>query len=292
VASIYKSDKGRAIVERQYRAVLQRWPVPNRQLTIPTREGDTFVIVSGEANAIPVVLFHGSGTNSAVWIRDIAEWARPFCVYAVDMIGEPGLSAPSRPALRSEAHASWLDDVWNHLAIARARVVGMSLGGWLALDYAIRRPDRVASLSLVSPSGIGQQNRLLLVKAGLLMMLGQWGVNRSLQLVAGRTIVPREMADALTTRFQHFRPRMERLPIFTDQELASLAMPVQLILGGKDTLIRSAETRARMERCAPNLRLIYLENEGHLLPPQTAAICGFLEATVSEAEIAARRHTG
>lgn len=285
---IYKSDEGRAIVERQYRAVLQRWPVPNRQLTIPTREGDTFVIVSGAANAIPVVLFHGSGTNSAVWIRDIAQWAQTFRVYAVDMIGEPGLSAPSRPSLRSDAHASWLDDVWDHFAITRAHLVGMSLGGWLALDYAIRRPDRVASLSLVAPSGIGQQNRLLLVKVGLLKMLGRWGLNRSLQLVAGRTRMPREMADALTTRFQHFRPRMERLPIRTDQELASLAMPVQLILGGRDTLIRSAETRARMEQCAPNLRLIYLENEGHLLPPQTAAICGFLEATVSEA----LHHTG
>ena len=292
MASIYKSDDGRAILERQYRAVLQRWPVPNRQLTIPTREGDTFVIVSGEANAIPVVLFHGSGTNSAVWLRDIAEWARTFRVYAVDMIGEPGLSAPSRPALRSDAYASWLDDVWNHLAMARAHVVGMSLGGWLALDYAIRRPDRVASLSLVSPSGIGRQKLLLLVKVGLLKMLGQWGLKRSLQLVAGRTSVPREMVDALTTRFQHFRPRIERLPIRTDQELGSLAMPVQLILGGKDTLIRSAETRARMERCAPNLRLIYLENEGHLLPPQTAAIGGFLEAAASRTEIRALHHTG
>ena len=129
MAGIYKSDEGRAIVERQYRAALQRWPVPNRQLTIPTREGDTFVIVSGEANAIPVVLFHGSGTNSAVWIRDIAQWAQTF---------------------------------------------------------------------------------------------------------------------------------------------------------------RSAETRARMERWAPNLRLTYLENEGHLLPRQTAAIYGFLSATVSEA----LHHTG
>lgn len=58
-------------------------------------------------------------------------------------------------------------------------------------------------------------------------------------------------------------------------------MPVQLILGGKDTLIRSAETRARLERCAPNLRLTYLENEGHLLPRQTAAISDFLTTMVS-----------
>ena len=79
--------------------MLQRWPVPNRQLLVPTCQGETFVIVSGESNAMPVVLFHGSGTNSSVWIRDIAEWAQHYRVYAVDMIGEPGLSAASRPSL-------------------------------------------------------------------------------------------------------------------------------------------------------------------------------------------------
>jgi len=99
VAAIYKSEAGRQAVERHYRDVLQRWPVPNRQLLVPTCQGETFVIVSGESNAMPAVLFHGSGTNSSVWIRDIAEWAQRYRIYAVDMIGEPGLSAASRPFL-------------------------------------------------------------------------------------------------------------------------------------------------------------------------------------------------
>jgi hypothetical protein len=46
-----------------------------------------------------------------MWMADVAAWAAHFRVYAIDMIGEPGLSARSRPPLHSEAHALWLDDV-------------------------------------------------------------------------------------------------------------------------------------------------------------------------------------
>ena len=278
MAEIYKSAAGKEAVESLYRRALQRWPVPHRQLLVPTKQGDTFVIVSGESSATPLVLFHGSGTNSSVWMRAVAEWSQHYRVYAIDMIGEPGFSAPSRPPLASDAYAEWLDDVWSGLGLDAASVAGVSLGGWLALDYAIRRPAHVASLSMVSPSGIGRQNHLTLIKAGVLLMLGSWGLRRSLKLIAGNTDVPHETRDFLVTVFRHFRPRMERIPIRTDDELAALRMPVQLILGGHDTLLRSQETRDRMQRLVPQVHLTYVENEGHLLPRQTATIAEFVTA--------------
>jgi pimeloyl-ACP methyl ester carboxylesterase len=283
VAEIYKSKAGQEAVERLYRTVLQRWPVPNRQFTVPTRHGGTFVIESGAANATPLVLFHGSGTNSGAWLGDVPVWAQRHRVYAIDMIGEPGLSAPSRPPFASDAYAEWLDDVWDRLGLASASIVGVSLGGWLALEYATKRPARVASLSLISPSGVGAQNKVLLLKAGLLLMLGPWGLRRALKLVSGRATLPREISDALLLRFRHFRPRMDALPIRTDEELASLKVPVQLIVGGRDALLRSDETRDRMQRAVSNLQLAYLENEGHILPRQTERIAEFLRGAASAA---------
>ena len=278
MASIYKSEAGKQAVEAFYRSALERWPVPHRELIVPTRHGDTFIVASGDEHAPPLVLFHGSGANSIVWIRDITEWARGHRVYAIDLIGEPGLSAASRPPLRSDAYAEWLDDVWNHLGLAAASIVGVSFGGWLALEYAVKRPARVGSLSLVSPSGIGSQNVGTLVKAGLLRMLGPWGLRRSLRLVAGRKGVPVEVSDFVMLVFRNFRPRMEKLPIRTDQELAALTMPVQVIVGRNDSLIRSDETRDRVQRHVRQLRLTYLEGEGHILPRQTRTIAQFLSA--------------
>ncbi len=67
----------------------------------------------------------------------------------------------------------WLDDVLDGLKLERAALVGVSLGGALALDYAVRRPERVDRLALLAPSGIGRQRPGFLVKAILLQLLGR-----------------------------------------------------------------------------------------------------------------------
>src|SRR5438552_13172818 len=109
------------------------------------------------------------------------------------MSGEPGLSAPARPSFASAAYAAWLDDVWSGLGLTAASVVGVSLGGWLALDYAIRRPAHVASLSLLSPGGIGSRNAGFMIKAGLFALFGAWGLRQSVRAVAGRGDIPRPL---------------------------------------------------------------------------------------------------
>jgi hypothetical protein len=124
VTGIYRSAEGKAAIEGLYRAVLQHWPVPYRHVMLPTREGETSVIASGNPHSTPLMLFHGSGTNATSWIRDVGEWSQHYRVYAVDMIGEPGPSAPSRPPLASDRYAAWLDDVWTQLGLNTAHVAG------------------------------------------------------------------------------------------------------------------------------------------------------------------------
>jgi pimeloyl-ACP methyl ester carboxylesterase len=158
-------------------------------------------------------------------------------------------------------------------------VVGISLGGWLGLDFARRRPNRVASLAVISPSGIGRQNHFLLLKVGVLRLFGTWGLLKSLALVSGRTTtLPRPMVDALLMVFRNFRPRMERIPRFTDADLAGLSMPVQVIVGSNDALLNSEETCERVRRSVRNASVISIKDAGHLLPPQTAAVAEFLLA--------------
>jgi pimeloyl-ACP methyl ester carboxylesterase len=75
---------------------------------------------------------------------------------------------------------------------------------------------------------------------------------------------------------QHFCPRRVELPVFSDDALRRLSMPLMAILGGKDVLLDSEETRRRLERNVPHAVIRYLPEAGHVLRGQTSPILDFL----------------
>jgi len=281
MSSIWASDGGRAAVHSRYAGMLGRWPVPCEQRQVPTREGETFVVACGPASAPPVVLLQGSGANAAMWMRDIALWAEHHRVYAVDVIGEPGLSAPSRPALAADAHALWLDDVLQALGLARASFVGVSLGGWIVLDYAMRRVDRVDKIVVISPAGVGRRKPGFMFKAVGLMLLGRWGRRKAMVLAVGPMVgdphpVDREVGALALLISKHFRHRRVNVPTFGDEELKRLTMPVLAIVGAHDALLDSHGTKRRLEQLVPQATVCFLPDVGHVVRDQTAAILAFL----------------
>ena len=279
--NIYKSTSGARAIQDRYVEVLKRWPVASEHLRVPTRQGETFVIASGPPNAPPVLLFQGSGANSALWMKDVPEWAAHFRVFAVDLIGEPGLSAPSRPPLQSDAYALWLDDVMHGLSLTRASLVGVSLGGWLALDYATRRPERVERVALLCPSGVGRQKVGVFFRILPLLLLGAWGRRRVMRMLAGATpanppAIDPQVASLVSLIQKHFRPRRGRIPVLSDEALRRLSMPVMLVVGGCDVFLDSAGSKRRLEAAASRVTVRFLPEAGHLLPAQTRPILEFL----------------
>jgi pimeloyl-ACP methyl ester carboxylesterase len=280
MSRVFRSEAGQRLVHERYRALLQDWPA-HEERRIPTCQGETFVLACGPLQAPPLVLLHGGATTSAMWTRNIGAWAVRFRVYAVDLIGEPGFSAPSRPPWASDAHARWLDDVWRGLALTRAAVAGASQGGWIALDYAIRRPANVQCLALLAPAGVGRVRPSFAFKVAPLLMLGAWGRRKALDLAMG--LLPEEMSAEERDFMRFFEMVMAQFvyrtapfPVFTDAMLRTLTLPVLAVVGGKDAIFRSDETRRRLVTCVPQSRVHYLPAAGHGLTDQTATVLEFL----------------
>ena len=261
--TVYRSPAGQNAIERSYREHLQRWTTPVRQRTVPTREGRTFVLDCGPADAPPAVLLHGAGSNSAIWQADAPRWSLAHRLYMVDVIGEPGLSAPVRPDLNSDAHALWLDDVFDELRIDTAAIVGVSLGGWLATDYAIRRPGRVQRLALRAPGGIGRQRYGAVLAALVLAPFGDRGTRTALRIALGPGTVPDPVIDYMLLIQRNYRPRRDTLPIFSDEQLQAITAPLYVALGAGDRLLNSRDTATRLKRLQPSASVNLLAGTGH-----------------------------
>lgn len=287
MTSIYRSDDARRLVEDQYREFLDSWAMPSVETTIPTRQGDTFVIACGPDQAPPLVLLHGAGFNSTSWRSDVAVLARAHRAYAVDLIGEPGFSAPSRPSLASDAYARWLDDVLDGLGLKEAAFVGASLGGWIALDYALRRPERVTRLALLAPGGIGRQKYGAIIGSVFLVPFGHRGRRAAARLILGPRNDPSNSPDESTLRALHeyllliqrsYFPRRDRLPTFTDDQLRALDVPLLVIAGEKDRMLDSGATARRVREFVPDASVTLLPGAGHIPTGYADAVAHFLRS--------------
>jgi pimeloyl-ACP methyl ester carboxylesterase len=63
---------GKQQILGQYQQILSFWPAPSEFHHIGTEFGDTFVIESGSKEGHPLVLLHGSASNSSMWLGDAA----------------------------------------------------------------------------------------------------------------------------------------------------------------------------------------------------------------------------
>jgi len=280
--TIFKTLNGEHKVRQAYQQLLDRWPVEHDQLFVPTCSGETHVIVCGPDKGSALVLLHGSGSNSARWMSEVPTWSEDRKVVLIDMIGEPGLSSATRPDFKSSGYADWFSDLCEQLGLSQVHLLGESLGGWVALDFAIRRSDGVRSLSLFCPGGIGpMKTGSLVLKTLPFMMFGAWGRRKALEMALGQNPVkaagmsPEQWA-FFELVWREFKPRREKLPLRTDAELKGLSMPVLLVMGERDAMIDAVATEARLKAHAQNIAIHMLPGVGHLLPNQITTVVNFL----------------
>jgi|TARA_Y100000310_G_scaffold341446_1_gene440606 pimeloyl-ACP methyl ester carboxylesterase len=274
--SIYKSPAGEEAIKDHYNSVLADWPVPKEELVIATRHGQTFIIACGNENGPPLILLHGSGSNSAMWIGDVVDYCQHHRVYAVDIIGEANHSDPSRPDLGGDAYSEWLDDVHCELGLKTASLLGISLGGWIALKYAIAKPAQVDKLVLLCPGGVAPERRAFMLMALPMLLLGQRGVKMMIRYVYGTQDLPQEAVHFAQLIFDNFKPRMGGLPLFSDRELQRLTMPTYLVVGARDVLLNSAETARRIDALLPRAKIKQMQDAGHVLIGLSDEISEFL----------------
>ncbi len=131
---------------------------------VETSSGRVACIKAGSGPTL--ILLHGLGTSSETWVPTIRALADRFTVYAPDLAGHGNSSgAPLRGSVEPLVNA--LDDFCAVEGIETAAIVGHSLGGLVAVRFALNHPDRVSHLVLVDAGGIGEEMSWLLRLAAI-----------------------------------------------------------------------------------------------------------------------------
>jgi pimeloyl-ACP methyl ester carboxylesterase len=241
-----------------------------------------------QAGSGPVlVLIHGITSSSATWERVMPYLARHFTVIAPDLIGH-GESDKPRGDYSLGSHASSIRDLLLVLGHERASVVGHSLGGGIAMQFAYQFPERCERLALVDSGGLGRDVNVLLraatlpgaeyvlpllaatrlLDAGRLAgrLLGSLGLRARTdieEIARGHATLSDAEARAafVHTLRSVVEPGGQRVDA-SDRLYLSAHIPFLLIWGEQDSVIPVAHGRAAHEHVASS-RLEVFESSGH-----------------------------
>ena len=263
-------------------------------MTATTGQADHIRVTRGGE---PVVFLHGIGAGAEMFAPQLEGLGA-----GVDAIGwnlpgygGTGLIDPMTFEGLSEALAALLD----RLGIARATLVGHSIGGMVAQDFIARHPERVKALVLsATVASFGSRDgsfqkafleaRLAPLDAGQTMpQLAEEFVPQLLGDDPNPEAGPRARTGLSGLPQATYRTALKCLVTFNRrEELAAFSAPTLLIAGEKDTNA-PLKTMRKMAEVIPGAQLVELAGVGHLAPlerPEAVAdaVAGFLNTLAGE----------
>lgn len=233
----------------------------------------------------PALLFlHGIGDDSATWLELLASLSADHTVIAPDLLGH-GASAKPRADYSVAAYACGMRDLLTTLDVDRVTVVGHSLGGGVAMQFAYQFPERCERLVLVGSGGVGVSVHPLLRLAaapGAGLVLPLLGSRPALTALRGFAELLRvfESADldyVLTRYVRLLEPSTRSAFLRTlrsvvdwrgqvvnmlDRCYLTEGIPTLLVWGTDDRVVPSGHA-LRAHRVMPGSRRVLFEGAGH-----------------------------
>ena len=276
----YRSRRSGQAILTTYDRLLASWACEVKERDLEGEYGITHIIECGNEDAVPLVLFHGVGDDSALmWIYNAPELGRHFHLYAVDTLGGPGKSVPNGNYDRDFDDARWIDGILDGLGIGKAFFAGVSHGGYLVQMYTLNRPERV--LRAISISGtvpVGGKNNSMKTMMKIFLPEALFPTEKNVQklirkLSGEHYAVFTENAEimahyrALLKGFNNMAMAYHKINAFSAEDVERIREKVVYLvgtddpfekLGGRDVLIQN------------RMNAVFYDNAGHGLNHELA----------------------
>lgn len=270
----FRSAKAKAEHLARYDLRAQQWPVASENRLVETSYGPTFVRISGASNDQALVLMHGASANSLMWMQNVAALSAGFRTYAIDNIYDYGRSVYTHPMKGPGDFANWMDELFTTLGLGdQICLMGMSYGGWLTAQYALRFPKRLAKIVLMAPAAtvLPMQARFwaMAMLSGLHPQLFRvflrWLLGEGTHEAADRKRMEEGIEDVLVA-LRCFSPKPMVVPtVLSDRELQSLPAPALFVVGEREKIYSPQKAIQRLKTVAPQIKTEIIPGAGHNL---------------------------
>lgn len=216
----------------------------------------------------PLVVIHGGGGDARTWWENIGELADNYAVYAPDLPGFGG-SEPLDGNYFIPELADFIDRFAASLGLEKFHLVGHSLGGGIALDYALNKPNKVKKLVLVSSLCLGKEIAfwvrlfsvpVMLGSIGVLVMWAMKGIKWLVRQLnpAGLVMSLSPAAMAVGCSITTFRQQS----LVLESRLGEVSVPTLLVWGARDPIVpvRQAYAAAKV---IPDCQMKVFAKRGH-----------------------------
>ena len=257
-----------------YDARAQRWPIPSEPTMVSTTFGDTFVRVQGPADGPPLVLLPGDSETSLSWIPVIDAFASEHRVYALDHINDMGRSIHRSEPRRPDDFVRWLDELFDEFQVHNVRLVAHSYGAWISALYALKFPERLDKLVLLSPPAtvlrppLGLLARAILYgtfpRRSIVRRYLYWYAPDSVRDDLTRATID-EMVDEDILARRCFKRRKFVVPtVLSDEDWQRLTVPTLYLVGRNDVSYSAEQAVRHLAAVAPQVKTAITDGDHHL----------------------------
>lgn len=270
VISIYRKGGKPDLVLEAYNSTLRLWKVPVESVYVPTTYAHTHVLIAGPEDAEPLVLLHGFGFSSTVWLDNIEALSRSYRVYAIDFPGDINKSISAKPIKNKEDCAAWFTELLNGLHVDKVHICGHSFGGFITLVLAAHLSSRIRKIILLAPAAsLQSQSKEFFIRclvAGMMPTTSR--INHLMDYMTGKgNYINQTIKNQFITGMQNALPRTKLFTSYIkDNELQLIKAEVLLLIGDQDIQYNVEKAVKRARKQILDIEITVIPGVGHGLP--------------------------
>lgn len=253
----FASAAGKLRFVAAYDRAMAKLPAPQQVRDVRTGYGIVRVYRFAGANdgQAPLLLLPGRAAPTPVWADNLAGFLALRSVYTVDLLGEPGLSVQDRPLETDVDQAAWLSEVIAQLPEPAVHVVGLSIGGWTAMNLAVHRPQKIASVTLIEPVFVfvdmSVEAILRSIPASVSWLPRSWRDGFNSWTAGGAPVEHEPIGEMIEAGMATYRLKLPVPGRPDPARIEALRMPVLVILAGRSPMHDAAAAAAEARRRLP-----------------------------------------